>query len=385
MFNIFLFLGLSFLFIFFAGKLLEIFRIPWVFAALFLGSLLAIVNPFSQITDSNTFIFLAQLGMYFLLFMIGLELDLNNLVKKKIFIFKSTIFIISLEAIFGSILIYFLFNISWSIAILVALSFATVGEAILIPILDEFKMVNTKLGQTIIGIGTTDDILEILLLVLLSLVVGTNVEASTFVVLGSLIILFLLTIGFKRFGDKVNHFSFKNIDILFFLVMAFFLLFIGIGKFADATPIAAFLAGISLRTFIPAKRFNLIKSEIRGIAYGFFVPIFFIWIGSTMNFNYIFKYPLVVLAVVLVSNGAKIIGSYLVANKELGKRQSIVLGIGLSIRFSTSIVIIKILLDNSLINIDLFSVIIASSIIFKFIIPLLFSNLIMRWKLNENK
>ncbi len=383
MFNLFLFLSLSFLFIFFAGKFLEIFRIPWIFSALVLGSLLALENPFAEITGSETFIFLAHLGMYFLLFMIGLELDLNEIKKKKSFIFKSTIFIIFLEAVLGGLLIHFLFDVSWGIAGLVALSFATVGEAILIPILDEFKMVNTRLGQAIIGIGTIDDILEILILVILSVLIGSSSSTELIAVLGSLFVLFILTIGFKKLSNKEHKFSFKNVDTLFFFVMAIFLLFIGIGSFSHAVPIAAFLAGISLRTFIPAKRFNLIESEIRGIAYGFFVPIFFIWIGVSIDFDAIFMFPLAVLAVVLVSNTAKIVGSYLVAHKELGKKQSIVLGIGLSVRFSTSIVIIKILLDNGLISASLFSVIIASSIIFKFIVPLLFSNLIMRWKLNK--
>lgn len=383
--NIFIFLSLSFLFIFFVGKFLEILRIPWIFSALFLGSLLAIENPFIQITGSETFVFLAHLGMYFLLFMIGLELDLNEVKKKKSFLFKSTIFIIFLEGVLGSLLIHFLFDVSWGIACLVALSFATVGEAILVPILDEFKMVNTRLGQTIIGIGTIDDILEILILIILSVLIGTSSSAELAIVLSSLFVLFLLTIGFKKLSKKENKFYFKNVDTLFFFVIAIFLLFLGVGSFSHAIPIAAFLAGISLRTFIPTKRFKLIESEIRGIAYGFFVPIFFIWVGSSMDFDAIFKFPLAILAVVLVSKSAKIIGSYIVGHKELGKRESIVLGVGLSVRFSTSIVIIKILLDNGLIDVDLFSVIVASSIVFKFIVPLLFSNLIMRWKLNENK
>jgi Kef-type K+ transport system membrane component KefB len=381
--NIFLFLSLSFIFVFFVGKLLEKFRVPWIFSALILGSILAINNPFFIVTDSESFILLAQLGMYFLLFMIGLELDLNELKNKKGFIFKSTIFIILLEAIFGSLLIHFLFDYALWISFLVSLSFATVGEAILIPILDEFKMVNTKLGQAIIGIGTVDDILEMIILIILSLVIGNSTHVETLVVFGSLSLLFIMTIGFRKLGKKQNKFSFKNVDTLFFFVISVFLIFICVGSFSDATSVAALLAGVSMRTFIPQKRFKLIDSEIKSMAYGFFVPIFFIWVGVSMDFGYILKYPLAILAVVLVSNSAKIIGSYIVAHKELGKKESVLLGIGLSVRFSTSIVIIKILFDKELIGIDLYSIIIASSIVFKFLVPLLFSKLIVKWKLNK--
>ena len=48
--------------------------------------------------------------------------------------------------------------------------------------------------------------------------------------------------------------------------------------------------------------------------------------------------------------------------------------------FSTSLIIIKLLLDGGLIRNDLYSIIVASSIIFKFLVPVLFSNLLVKWK-----
>jgi len=50
------------------------------------------------------------------------------------------------------------------------------------------------------------------------------------------------------------------------------------------------------------------------------------------------------------------------------------------VRFSTSLIIVKILLDNGIINAGLYSVIVASSIVFSFVIPLLFSNLLAKWR-----
>jgi Ca2+-transporting ATPase len=163
--SIFLLLGGIFLFTFLVGILLEKFRIPWIFAALILGLILAFQNPFEVLTSSETFKFLAWLGMYFLLFLIGFELDLKKIKTLGKFIIKSTFFIIFFEAFFGSLLVHSVFGYSWFISILVALSFATVGEAVLIPILDEFKLTKTKLGQSILGIGTLDDIIEVFLII----------------------------------------------------------------------------------------------------------------------------------------------------------------------------------------------------------------------------
>ena len=387
MINIFLFFAGAFLLIFLVGKLLEKIRIPWIFSSLLLGLFLAIYNPFTSITSSQSFSFLAQLGMYFLLFIIGFEINVKSFKKTGNFILKATFFIILLEAIFGTLLIHFIFNYSWLISSLVALSFATVGEAILIPILDEFKIINTKIGQSIIGIGTLDDIIEILLLILVSILIGVGVHSGINILITFLFLIALgiLAVGLTKLKKENKEFRFLPIETLFLFVLFVLFLFLGIGEFAKATAIAALLAGISLNTFIPNNRIDKIKSGVRYLCYGFFAPIFFLWVGLSMDIKYLFSYPLLILLILVFSAGAKLLGSWIVGRKELGLKKSILLGIGLSVRFSTSIIIIKILFDNKLIGVDLYSVLIASSIIFTFIIPILFSKLLVKWKIRKNK
>ena len=380
--NIFLFLSLCFLFVFIFGRLIEKFRVPWVFSALILGAIFAIYNPFTTITSSETFNFLAELGMYFLLFMIGLEIDLKKFKESSAFIFKSTFFIIFLEALFGGLLIHFVFDYSWLVSLIVSLSFATVGEAILIPILDEFKIVNTKLGQSIIGIGFFDNLIELIILIGVIFLTGmaaSSSHISIFAVLLLLLLLFFLTYIASKFKESAQNFNHFSVEITFLFSLFLLFLYLGIGEYAHATPIAAILAGIALKTFMPETRLLTIESEIKALCYGFFTPIFFLWVGLSININILLASPLLVLLVVAVSKTAKILGSYLAAKKELGTKQSILLGIGLSVRFSTSIIIIKILFENNIIDANLYSIIIASSIVFKFIVPVLFSNLIVRW------
>ena len=132
-------------------------------------------------------------------------------------------------------------------------------------------------------------------------------------------------------------------------------------------------------------KMNIIKveneNEIKTICYGFFAPIFFLWVGVAMDIAYLLKYPLLVLLVIAITGGAKFLASYIAGFKKFGRKNSILLGIGLSVRFSTSIVIIKILFDSNLINTALYSVIVASTIIYTFLIPILFSNLLARWQI----
>ncbi|MFH1456440.1 MAG: cation:proton antiporter [archaeon] len=161
--------------------------------------------------------------------------------------------------------------------------------------------------------------------------------------------------------------------------------FIGIGLIAEAAALGALLAGMALRNFIHMKRWAVIDSEIRTMAYVFFAPMFFLWVGVDTDVFYILRYPLLVLAVILIANATKIITSYIMGKDELGKHNSIILGISLTVKFSTSIVIIKLLYENAMIPLNLYSVLIGSTIVFKFFVPFLLSHLITKWKISSKR
>ena len=150
--------------------------------------------------------------------------------------------------------------------------------------------------------------------------------------------------------------------------------------YAEAAPLAALFAGIGLKTFIPQERLKLVESEIKTMCYGLFAPMFFLWVGVSMNLKYLLTFPLLIVLIVVTGIAAKLFGSYISGKKYLGKKDSILLGIGISVKFSTGIVVMSILLNNSLIDSGLYSVIIASSIVFTFLIPILFSSLLTKRK-----
>ena len=121
------------------------------------------------------------------------------------------------------------------------------------------------------------------------------------------------------------------------------------------------------------------------MTYGFFAPIFFLWVGVDTDIGYLIKFPLLVLAVMALTKSTKVITSYIMGRKELGKHKSIILGVALSVKFSTSIVIIKLLFENELIPLTLYSVLVGATILFKFVVPFLMSFLIKHWKISARK
>jgi len=386
--SLILFLAGVFLATFLIGRLLEKIRIPWIFSALLIGLALAAYNPFLEITSSSSFLFLAEMGMFFLLFIIGFELDIKKIWKSSKFLLRTTAVIILAETFFGTLLVHYVFGVSWLISILVASSFATVGEAVLLPILDEFKLVKTKLGQTILGIGVLDDIVEILTIIAASIIVGHSVGHAHFNIVSNLLILaslFGLAFILVKFRKYLTSFKYKDISSFFLLVIFFIFLFIGIGKFVESAALGALLAGIALRNAIPKNNLNFIDSEIKTIAYGFFAPIFFLWVGIETNISYLLKYPLLIILVMAMTKTTKVGSSYLMGKKVLGPKKSIILGVSLCVKFSTSIVIIKLLFEKGLIQSDLYSVLVGTTIAFKFIIPPMLSYLITKWDIGFSR
>ena len=373
--NIFIILSLSFLLTLILGRFLEKLKVPWVFAALIIGMLFSLSTKIKNIILNPSFELFGQLGMYFLLFIVGFELDLNKLIEKTKYVVQTAFFIILFEAFFGALLIHYLFDCDWLISSIVALSFATVGEAVVVPILDELGIINTDFGQLLIGIGTIDDIIEVFALTCVVVLIGSETYKSTtiFSIIAVLLILFVLCYGLTRLGKESKKFKFKKIELLILLSLSILFIFVGVGKLIDADALAALLAGISIRTFVPKERLKKIEKEIKTICYGLFAPIFFLWAGATTQAYYIINNPLIVIGITSFCCFLKIIASLLSTSKILGIRKSILLGLGLSIRFSTSIVILKILLENKLIGIDLYSILMATTVVFKLIIPTILS------------
>ncbi|MHA1150457.1 MAG: cation:proton antiporter domain-containing protein [Promethearchaeota archaeon] len=107
--NLFLFLSIVFSLVLLLGSILKRIHVPWIFAALIVGVVLTIYNPFTEATSSIIFNFLADLGMYLLLFMIRFEMDIREMKIHGKFIIKLTFFIILFISIVGTIIVSILY------------------------------------------------------------------------------------------------------------------------------------------------------------------------------------------------------------------------------------------------------------------------------------
>jgi Ca2+-transporting ATPase len=370
---------------FYLGKVLQKVRIPWIFTGLLVGAFFSIQGSwFANVFASEQFELLAKLGVLLLLFIIGFSIDTESIRRQGSFIFRSTIAIILGEAIVGTILMHAVFDLSWGISALVATSFATVGEVVLLPILEEFKMTKGKVGQTILGIGVLDDIIEVVVILILSIIVGAQTDTQSVVVFEHILLALFLIISpilLRYIGFIKQSWKYAMKEHLFVGTMMLFFFFVWLGLIIDAPELAAIAAGIAVRYFLPNDQIDLFETEIKTMAYGFFGPIFFLSVGYETDFSGFGSIIPLIVAITLITSITKIVITYFSTRKNIGAHGSIVAGVALTIRLSTSIIVIKLLYDNQIIPAEVFTVLIGTTILFKFINPPLIAYLIKRWDL----
>jgi len=369
--------GVSLVFGFLLQKYL---RIPWMFAALFFGIVLSVFGFFGPSIESESFQLLATLGMLVILFMIGFNLDLKEIKKLRKQIFTGTIFIISLEGFLGSLLLYFGFpahvSNSYLVALITALSFATVGEAVLLPILSEFNVLNTTFGQLTLGIGTFDDIIEVLMLAIIAALPAFLPKAQVqsipdpSLILTSLGGLLLLTLVMTKLANKLKNILRKNSNTPYvhsLLILLIFFSFAALGGFVfeSLATVGAILGGIVGRQLLPEKMLSEDEKAINFLGYIFLSPLFFLSIGANVSLTSLFIYPLLIVLLWIVAKASKLLGSFLLFHKLLGNKYSLLMGLGLSVRFSTSLIVQFILFSSGYISLALYSALIATAILMK--------------------
>jgi Kef-type K+ transport system membrane component KefB len=308
---------------------------------------------------------------------------------------KGSFFIIGFEALCVGSLLYFVFpaEVSTSplVAIIVALSFATVGEANLLPILAKFKIVKTTFGQLTLGIATVDDILEVLGLLLIpflpTFIPNSQVQGfpDPLLVLLDLGCISLLTLVLVKFGAKIrrvlsNNFNFEFLRPLLILLVFFSFIVLGGFIFESLAAVSAIFGGMVARALLPKEKLLRDEKAVDFLGYIFLSPLFFLSIGVNVSVTSILVYPLMIALIWVVAKGSKLLASYLLFGKTLGTKYSLLLGLELSVRFSTSLIVQYILLSCGLISLALYSTLVTTAVLMKPVILVVLSLVLSKGK-----
>jgi Kef-type K+ transport system membrane component KefB len=305
-------------------NLLLILSVAWVLGSFFsrfglpamLGELLAgiILGPtlLGLVLSSDAMQLLAELGIFFVMFHSGMEMDPRELLEHIYpalavalggFVLPYALgFLIS--AVFGGTLYQCLF---------VGLGVSITAIAVQAVILYAMRINRSEVGHLIIGAAIADDILALVALsTLLSLAETGTVEISALsLILLKVVAFFAVTIllGEYALPRFTKHLTDKGAKAFTFamvvaLLMAYFAELAGLHLL-----IGAFLAGQFVRREImDDKVYDVIRDRFFGISYGFLVPIFFASLSFHLHLSLEFSFILFCLILILVAVLGKLIG-----------------------------------------------------------------------------
>jgi len=261
-----------------------------------LGYLLAgyLIGPYSPglVADMQVSEQLAEIGVILMMFGVGLDFKLQDLIKVKGIAIPGAIGQTFISTLLSTLVVYF-FGGSLKEGITIGLAIGVASTVVLVRILAENNLLKTKEGHIAVGWLIVEDVITVVILLLLPSFakMATDSEfliSDLFVPLGILLLKFvLLIVILAAFGQKLVSYILSKVvqsesHELFTLSTLAFVFLIAIGTtffFGISIALGAFIAGMVIRkTKVHAKA--LIHSLPMKDA---FVAIFFLSVGMLFN------------------------------------------------------------------------------------------------------
>ncbi|WP_416135363.1 cation:proton antiporter [Bacillus cereus] len=296
-------------------------------------AVLGIINS-SELIDE-----LSEIGVLLLMFMAGLETDLEELNRN----LKSSFAVAAGGIIFpfiGGYVTGLLFGLIQSHAIFLGLLLCATSVSITVQTLRDLGKMNTRESTTILGAAVFDDVIVVILLAFVMSFLGTQDVNITLVIAKKII--FFVSIVFIAW--KVVPWIMKMLvplRVTEALISAALIICFSFSYYSETMGIAgiigAFAAGIAISQ---TEYKHEVEHKIEPIAYAIFVPVFFVSIGMEITFQGIGSQLWFIIIMTLIAIFTKLIGSGLGARLTgFNLQSSISIGAGMVSRGEVALII----------------------------------------------
>jgi Kef-type K+ transport system membrane component KefB len=312
---------------------------------------------------------IAELGVVILLFTVGLETRVTDLLRV-----GPRAAAVGVLGIVAPFILGFAFMRATGHprleAAFVATALVATSVGITARVLQELGVLRTREARIILGAAVIDDILGLLLLAIVSAAGEGDTNAGDIILIAVQAFAFVGFVAWagtratRRFSvrlDDVADVVPFNLSLLLMLGLATAASVIGL-----AGIIGAFLAGMVLAE--SRERFNL-EEQSRPL-YEFLVPIFFVYTGAKVDPSVLLDGRVLVLAVAitlialiskLIGAGAGMVGT--------GRRAMLIVGVGMAPRGEVGLIVAGIGLNLGIIPTGIFSVVVVMSIATTLVVP----------------
>ncbi|MDX1535707.1 MAG: cation:proton antiporter [Candidatus Spechtbacterales bacterium] len=262
------------------GIIAHMLKQPAFLAYIFTGVALAVV-PFLHFVEHGIFEAFSELGIVFLLFLIGMEINYES-----VRLVGKVSLILGLSQILFTSLVGFaiavLFGFSYLAATYIAVALTFSSTIIIVKLLTEKRETHSLHGKISIGFLLVQDFVAMLILIVLSgMETGDGITAASIALAltkGIALFVFMLWMGKKIMPPILDKIA-RSLELLFLTSLAWAIgVATAVAYAGFSIEIGGFLAGIALAN---SSEHYQISSRIRSLR-DFFILLFFVSLGSSL-------------------------------------------------------------------------------------------------------
>ncbi|MEC2626257.1 cation:proton antiporter [Bacillus cereus] len=326
------------------------------------------------IENSELLTQLSNVGVILLMFMAGLETDLEELNANR----NS-----SLAVALGGIILPFVggyvsglvMGMEQGNAVFLGLLLCATSVSISVQTLRDLGKMKTRESTTMLGAAVFDDILVVILLAFAMSFLGTDDVNLTMIILKKVVFFAsIILIGWKGVPAIMRWLS--PLRVSESIVSAALIICFSFAYFGELLGIAgiigAFAAGIAISQ---TNYKHEVEKKVEPIAYAMFVPVFFVSIGMNITFDGIGNQIWFILALTVIAVLTKLIGCGVGARMTgFDAKSSAIIGSGMVSRGEVALIIAGTGLSSGLLAQDYFTAIVIVVILTKMITPPMLKN-----------
>ena len=279
---------------------LKRFDIPTIIGYVITGFAISSIFHFAE--DSKEMLFhLAEFGIVFLMFTIGLEFSVNHLKKMKKEVFLYGTLQVVLSGLLFTLLAYFAFGLETKSAIVVGFALALSSTAIVLKVLNENNQIHSGYGRHTLGILLFQDLAVVPLLLMVSFFASESESVSILLLetLASAIVVFLIlfVLGkyfLEHFFKWVMSTGSEEISLVAVLLVVMGASYLA-HLFGFTYSLGAFIGGMMIAETKYRYRIETDLIPFRDILLG----VFFVTIGMLIEWHSIVDYGHIILGLLV--------------------------------------------------------------------------------------
>ncbi|KGR77379.1 cation:proton antiporter [Ureibacillus manganicus] len=311
----------------------------------------------------------SQIGVLLLMFLAGLETNLKDLNENK----KSAL-LVALGGIVVPIIMSYIvaqfYDFSMPESIFIGLLLSATSVSISVQVLRELGWLNSKEGSALLGAAVLDDII-VVILIAIAMSVFAGADTNIALLIGKKIVFFIIIILASKWLVPKFIQIFSKFKVTEGVLSAGLIICFGFAYFAEYVGVAGiigtFFAGLAIAQ---TNYGHEIEKQVQPIAYGIFVPFFFVSIGLSVSFVGIGDQIGFMVIFSIIAIVSKFIGSGIGARLSgFNNRSSMGIGAGMISRGEVALILAALGLEGGLLPTDYYTSVIIVIIVTTLVTP----------------